>query len=76
MAFAKPEEIPPVIKKILEKLDDIKEPLEKDQFELLLINIRINKSEVKDIEKYLKNYGFIQRVPSGNKRKDAIVKIE
>ena len=76
MGFSKPDEIPPVIDKILQKLEEKQKEngvVEKTEFELMVVNIRLNKEDVKRIEEYLRKTGLIARIPKGHKKRDVIL---
>jgi len=76
MGFSKPDEIPPVIDKILQKLEEKQKEngvVEKTEFELMVVNIRLNKEDVKRIEEYLRKTGLITRIPKGHKKRDVIL---
>jgi hypothetical protein len=63
MAFTEEIEIPPIINKILKKLEE-KGQLKIEEFKIMVLNIRIEKEDFKEIEYYLEQKGLIQRIPN------------
>lgn len=69
MAFIESEELPPIIKKILQKLSEHGQ-LRADDFRIMILNIRINRNEFNEIEKYLLDNDLIRRYPKLDVRPD------
>jgi predicted transcriptional regulator len=64
------KEIPPPIKKILQKLSERGE-VEYQEFRTIILNIRIDVKDLKELEKYLEKNQLIER--KGNGQKDIII---
>jgi len=76
MGFSKPDEIPPVFDKILKRLEEKQKEngiVEKKEFELMLIKLRLSREDVKRVEEYLKKIGLIVRIPRGHKKSDGFI---
>jgi len=71
MSFTKPtKEQPPPINKILKKLSE-RGKIDYQEFRTIILNIRIDVKDLKELEKYLEKNQLIER--KGNGQKDVII---
>jgi hypothetical protein len=69
MPFVEDMEIPPIFVKILKKIEE-KGQVNIDEFKTIILNLRINKEDCKEIQSYLIKNKLIQRIPSLEKIKE------
>jgi hypothetical protein len=63
MAFTEEIEIPPIIIKILKKLEE-RGQVNIKEFKVMVLNIRVEKKDYKEIEHYMEEKQLIQRIPN------------
>jgi hypothetical protein len=62
MPFTEEKEIPPIFKKILQKIEE-KGQVDKNEFQSIIVNLRIKTEDINAIEEYMKNKQLIERIP-------------
>jgi len=60
MSFAQETELPPIFQHIINYIEDNDGHITTKEFRQLLYTIRINKDDIKEIRKWLKENGYIE----------------
>ena len=63
MPFSEEVEIPPIFTKILKRIEE-KGQVDIEEFKTIILNLRISREDMIEVEKYLQDNKLIQRIPN------------